>query len=92
MADYVACPCCGSADNLMEQQLKNIWQSVVGLQRNGDADDYQLFDYSDQTVVGYSCGCGWIAITEMSQVEINRISLFVESVLQSMSPRSPDDT
>ncbi len=85
-SSYVACPNCGSADDLVEQQIKDTWQGVDGLSVDGSANDYDSFDYADEDiVVGYSCrSCGWSEFTDISAFEVARIEVFVADVLASM--------
>ncbi len=83
-APYVACPRCGKDDNFHELQLKDTWQHVAGLHADGNADDYDSFDYDGDIVTGYSCSCGWSQVTGMSTAECARIDAFVADVLASM--------
>lgn len=84
----IVCPACKCADGLKEQSLRYTWQRVNGLRADGDAEDYDSFDYGDDViVVGYSCICGWLDAAELSRHELERLDRYVTE-LRARMPRA----
>lgn len=63
------CPRCG-ADNMQEQSYRYTFQTVYGLDAEGDGADYDSFDYGDDVwVIGWECrSCQWAAIGDEGPV------------------------
>ena len=86
-ATICVCPQCGSSEYLREQAWRSTWQPVTGLRADGNADDYDSFDWGDEVlVVGYSCvNCGWIDYADLSAREQDRLARRVDRVLGRMN-------
>jgi hypothetical protein len=84
-AALVACPECGSADSLVEHSLRYTSQPVYGLRRDGDAEDYQSFDYGDAVLVqGYGCSCGWLQVADLWSQQLGFLHVRAQQIRDEM--------
>lgn len=81
MPDLITCPECGSSDELRELAYRYTWQPVRGLTSDGDAEEYETFDYADDVqVIGWDCRCGWSAEGDLAPVNVALAAVYDQAL------------